>query len=77
MGVFYSLTNPQQKAVAGMELVINKYLGVSINETTKGLVQGLDCIKGSYLIKYLIVNISKFILNTKTQTDKHRMGNLL
>lgn len=77
MGVFYSLTNPQQKAVAVMELVINKYLGVSINEATKGLVQGLDCIKGSYLIKYLIVNISKFILNTQTQTDKHRMGNLL
>lgn len=73
MGVFYSLTNPQQKAVAGKEFMINKYLGVSINEAIKGLVQGLDCIKGLYLIKYLIVNISKFILNTQTQTDKCRM----
>lgn len=46
-------------------------MGASIIETvdTKGLAQGLDCIKGLFLLSILIANISKFILNTQIQAE--------
>lgn len=49
-------------------------MGASINETldTKGLAQGLDCIKGLFLVSILIANISKFLLNTQIQAENRQ-----